>query len=157
MLALVQGQRFNCKVIRMMIAQERTGLRAVILPADRNPTGESITGRLLTDLGHSPMPAASPAHALSLLREEPTDLLIVDVTNSSENSSFVQKLVDLPLADRPRQISVFSDVMSDSLRTLSKQFDPAHVHILLKPLHVHGLLQVLRQIDAEDEEVFHHA
>jgi CheY-like chemotaxis protein len=140
-----------------MIAQERVGLRAVILPADRNPTGESITGRLLSDLGHTTEPAASPDHALRLLKQEPTDLLIVDVTDSRENATFVQKLVELPLADRPRQISVFSDVMTDSLRKLRKQFDPAHVHILLKPLHVHGLLHLLRQIDAEHEEAYHPA
>jgi DNA-binding NtrC family response regulator len=132
-----------------MIAQERTGLRAVILPADRGPSGETITGRLLADLGHFPAPAASPDDALKLLRQEPTDLLIVDITNSRENATLLQKIADMPLADRPRQISVFSDVMSDQLRKLRQKFDPDQLHILLKPLHVHGLLQLLRNLDAE--------
>ena len=85
---------------------------------------------------------------MDLLKASPSDLLVVDVSNSLENKSLVQQLNDLPRASRPRQIAIFSDKFDESLSAVRKRLHPSHVHVFLKPLHMHGLLGLLRHMDA---------
>jgi hypothetical protein len=58
----------------------------------------------------------------------------------------VNQLADLPAELRPRELAIFSDVADDTLRGLRARIKPSKVHIFLKPLHMHGLLSVLRQL-----------
>jgi hypothetical protein len=129
-----------------MVASERAVLRAVILPSDRSQRGLSPTGRLLSDLGINALPANSPDEARQLLSEGLADLLVVDVAGSVENALFAKSLGDLPVDQLPREISIFTDNQDIQIRALRTKLAPAHVHIFLKPLHVHGLLGILRQM-----------
>lgn len=131
-----------------MTVEDRATFRSVILSAEAVPSAYRA-GQILNDLGHDVSPASSPAHAMDLLQREPTDLLIVDVSSSLRNREFVNHLSDLPASARPRELAIFSDVADETLRSLRARIKPSKVHIFLKPLHMHGLLSVLRQLREE--------
>jgi CheY-like chemotaxis protein len=107
----------------------------------------SRTGQLLNDLGHDVAGAESPEHALELLEEEQADLFVVDVSNSGRNRALLERLVDLPADIRPRELAIFSDSSDEMLRGLRSRLKPSRVHIFLKPLHMHGLLNILRKLE----------
>jgi CheY-like chemotaxis protein len=131
----------------IMTAQMRAALRAVVLPASEPPPAhDTPTRRLLGELGHDVTRAASPDHALKLMTSDHTDLLVVDISNSN-NRELLDSLEDLPESKRPDQVAVFSDTGDVSLRELQEKAAPSHVHVFLKPLHMHGLLGVLRQLE----------
>jgi len=131
-----------------MTVEDRTIFRSVILAAENAPA-VFRAGELLNDLGHEVATAESAGDAMALLQRDQTDLLVVDVSNSASNRDFVNRLMEIPEGQRPRQLAIFSDVADSSLRGLRKKITHSKVHIFLKPLHIHGLLQVLRSLDAE--------
>lgn len=129
-----------------MMAQLRSALRAVVLPSPDAHPQDTPTRRLLGELGHDVARAASPDHALQLINSDHTDLLVVDVTNSA-NREVIEWLCDLPPSKRPDQVAIFSDSIDNQLRQWREKVAPSHVHVFLKPLHMHGLLSVLRQME----------
>jgi hypothetical protein len=135
-----------------MTISDHPTLRAVILPAGAVRVEDLAARRLLKDLGHTVAGAGTPNQALELLNQDDTDLLIVDVTDSQENRAFVDRLADLPDPHRPREVAIFSNWIDKSLDQLRKRLEPSRVHVFLKPLHMHGLLTVLRQMDHGDHE-----
>jgi CheY-like chemotaxis protein len=130
-----------------MTAQLRSALRAVVLPSPDVSSQDTPTRRLLNELGHDVTRAESPEHALQLLSSDYTDLLVIDVTNNNENCDLVASLIDLPEEKRPDQVAIFSDSIDAQLRDLHRKISPSHVHVFLKPLHMHGLLNVLRTME----------
>ncbi|MGD0389770.1 MAG: hypothetical protein ABSC42_12540 [Tepidisphaeraceae bacterium] len=129
-----------------MPAQLRAAFRAVVLPsADAYPQ-DTPTRRLLGQLGHDVARAHSPDHALELITSEHTDLLVVDISNSANRELF-DALSEMPASKRPNQVAVFSDSIDVQLREWRRKVAPCHVHVFLKPLHMHGLLNVLRQME----------
>jgi DNA-binding NtrC family response regulator len=131
-----------------MTAQLPSVLRAVVLPSPEAHTHDTPTRRLLGELGHDVARAISPAHALKLMNSDHTDLLVVDITNS-QNRDLIDALFNMPASKRPDQVAVFSDTIDSQLRELRRGVAPTQVHIFLKPLHMHGLLNVLRQMERE--------
>jgi DNA-binding NtrC family response regulator len=129
-----------------MTAQMRAAFRAVVLSANDTHAYDTPTRRLLGELGHDVMRAASPDHALELIESDYTDLLVVDVSNRG-NRELLDCLEALPESKRPAQVAVFCDTGDVSLRELRRKAAPSHVHVFLKPLHMHGLLGVLRQME----------
>lgn len=134
-----------------MTSQLRSALRAVVLPSSDAQSYDTPTRRLLDELGHDVTPALSADHALELINAEPTDLLVVDLTNGS-NRDMLESLMGLPEAKRPVQMALFSDTIDRQLREWRK-LSPSHVHVFLKPLHMHGLLTVLRQMERRKSAV----
>jgi CheY-like chemotaxis protein len=132
-----------------MTVEDRATFRSVILPAESAPSIYRAE-ELLSDLGHEVAAARSPQHALDLLEQDQTDLLIVDISDSARNRAFVAQLSEMPESLRPRQVAIFSDTMDESLRGLRTRLKPGKLHIFLKPLHMHGLLSVLRQLESHD-------
>jgi DNA-binding NtrC family response regulator len=131
-----------------MTLVDHVTLRAVVLPAEMT-TAASRAERLLTEYGHEVASAQTPEQALGLLQDD-TDLLIVDVCNSAINKEFVNHLADMPAAARPRSVVVFADRVDENLSAMRKRLGASRWHVLLKPLHMHGLLNVLRQLDGVD-------
>jgi len=86
---------------------------------------------------------------MEMLATEAVDLLVVDITNGKENRLLVNRLAELPAESRPHELAIFSDHADDSLTGLRKKIAGTHVHVLLKPLHMHGLLKVLRQLETD--------
>ncbi len=135
-----------------MNVQEHTTLRAVILPSGYQLPEEAPTNRLLMDLGHTVLSAANADQAMRILRDDPTDILIVDVTDSAENRRLIDRLGELPAGSRPRELAIFTERGDDRFRKLQASIAPSHVHVFLKPLHMHGLLNVLRRLDTASSE-----
>lgn len=129
-----------------MTVEDRATFKSVVLPAEGAPYA-SRTGQLLNDLGHDVAGAESPEHALELLQEEQADLFVVDVSNGNRNRALFEKLLALPADVRPREVAIFSDASDEMLRGLRSRLKPSRVHIFLKPLHMHGLLNILRKLD----------
>jgi CheY-like chemotaxis protein len=132
-----------------MTAQLRSALRAVVLPAPDAYLEDTPTRRLLDELGHDVTRALSPEHALELLNADHTDLLVVDITNDNQNRDLLKALRDMPESKRPEQVAVFSDALDLQLRDLRSSLAPTHVHLFFKPLHMHGLLSVLRHMERQ--------
>jgi response regulator RpfG family c-di-GMP phosphodiesterase len=133
-----------------MTAQLRSALRAIVLPSSDAYAQDTPTRRLLNQLGHDVTRADSPDHAMELINSDHTDLLVVDVTNSTNREMF-ESLLDLPESKRPAEVAVFSDSIDAQLRDWRRQVAPSHVHVFLKPLHMHGLLTVLRQMEKRQQ------
>jgi response regulator RpfG family c-di-GMP phosphodiesterase len=129
-----------------MTAQIRAALRAVVLPSKEANPQDTPTRRLLGQLGHDVARAESTDHAIALLNSDHTDLLVADLSNSA-NSDLFDSLSELPESKRPDEVAIFSDSIGGQLRDWRKKAAPAHVHVFLKPLHMHGLLTVLRQME----------
>jgi transposase len=98
-------------------------------------------------LGHDVTRAASPDHAMQLINSDHTDLFVVDITNKA-NREMVESVMELPESKRPAQMAVFSDSIDWQLREWRRSA-PSQVHVFLKPLHMHGLLSVLRQMERQ--------
>ena len=130
-----------------MTAQIPSVLRAVVLPSSDAYSQDTPTRRLLGQLGHDVTRADSPDHALELINSDHTDLLVVDITNNA-NRDMVESLMELPATKRPDQMAVFSDSIDGKLREWRRSA-PSQVHVFLKPLHMHGLLSVLRQMEKQ--------
>jgi hypothetical protein len=132
-----------------MTANEQLTLKTVILHDHPLDSYELPTYRLLNGLGHDVSSTKSPDDAVEMLRGDVTDLLIID-SKKSEQRDFVSRLSDLPADQQPRQVAIISDSVDDSLSALVHKLDrAASVHVLLKPLHMHGLLKMLRNIEAK--------
>ena len=133
-----------------MMAQPRLALRAVVLPAPDIHPHDTPTRKLLGELGHDVARADTPDQALELLSSDHTDLLVMDVTNENANTQLIEGLLDLPEGKRPMQVAVYTDAISTRLRDFRRSFSPSQVHIFLRPLHMHGLLGVLRNMERHD-------
>jgi len=72
--------------------------------------------------------------------------LVVDISDSANRELF-DALSEMPASKRPNQVAVFSDSIDVQLREWRRKVAPCHVHVFLKPLHMHGLLNVLRQME----------
>lgn len=129
-----------------MMVPFRTALRAVVLPAPDAYPQDTPTRRLLGQLGHDVSRANSPGHALELLGLDHTDLLVVDVTDNDGNRELLESLGELPQSKCPARVAVFSDGPDGRLDDLRRKMPFSHVHVFPKPLHMHGLLSVLRQM-----------
>ncbi|HEY7089298.1 MAG TPA: hypothetical protein VH518_14470, partial [Tepidisphaeraceae bacterium] len=116
-----------------------------------NP-GESFdlpSYRLLSDLGHDVTAIGSTDGMMEILQRDKADLLVVDA-DRPERQEVVNRIGELPADQQPRQIAIFSDSVEDeTLATLVHRITGAKVHVLLKPLHIHRLLGVLRHIEAK--------
>jgi hypothetical protein len=129
---------------------QKQALRAIIFHgADTDAEGMSAF-RLLSDLGHSVTPTHSTQDASRLLGDGDADLLIVYV-HSAEEGRLVDWLSDIPSESRPREVAIVSDQSENAASRLRSKFGPARVHVLLKPLHVHGLLNIVRQLESHSD------
>jgi hypothetical protein len=132
-----------------MTVEDRATLKAVIVGSEIGSAAKRV-GKLLDDVGMD-VAQASAENAIGILLEEPVDLLVLDVRNSPANRQFVERLIELPGSARPRQLAIFSDLLDDQLRALRGRMRPTKVHVFLTPLHMHGLLGVLRQLECESQ------
>ncbi|HVT90265.1 MAG TPA: hypothetical protein VHD56_15545 [Tepidisphaeraceae bacterium] len=131
-----------------MTAQEQLTVKTLIL---HNAAAEATAlpeYRLLNELGHPVTSSGSADQAMLRLREGHADLVIIDADRTSQRE-FVQRLSDLPADQQPRQVAIFSEAMDERLNDLVHGLQRSKVHVLLKPLHLHGLLNILRSIESK--------
>src|SRR5277367_1499942 len=89
-----------------MTVEDRVTFRSVILSAENAPA-VSRAVQLLNDIGHEVLSAHSSDEAMALLQQDQTDLLVVDISNSSHNREFVNRLTELPASHRPSEVAIF--------------------------------------------------
>jgi DNA-binding NtrC family response regulator len=131
-----------------MTAQEQLTLKTLLLHNRAADASGSAAYRLLNDLGHEVATTDSADQAVELLQSDRADLVVIDADAKSQ-SDFVARLFDLPADLQPRQVAIFSDAANEGLTHLVDRLQRGKVHVLLKPLHMHGLLSVLRHIESK--------
>jgi DNA-binding NtrC family response regulator len=131
-----------------MTAQDQLTLKTIILHGQSVDAGGLPEYRLLNELGHDVSVTPSAQRAVQWLQSDRADLVVVDSDRAGQ-TDFVSRLASLPADQQPRQIAIFSDAMDESLTHLAERVQRSRVHVLLKPLHMHGLLKVLRSIEGD--------
>jgi CheY-like chemotaxis protein len=131
----------------MTTAPEHLAQRSIVVVSDCGRIENQPTYKLLTDLGHEVVPATSPDDAMNVLSASVVDLLVVDLPGVDDKRRLFERLDALPATSKPRRVAVFSEEVDDYARTVQRQQGGPRVHVFLKPLHVHGLLNVLRSIE----------
>jgi CheY-like chemotaxis protein len=130
-----------------MTAQMNPVLHTVVLPSPDSHPSDTPTRRLLGQLGHEVARASSPDHALELLSTDHTDLLVIDVANQNSNRELLSLLAGAPESIMPAEVAIYTDAVDSQLREMSRHLSASKVHLFVKPLHMHGLLSVLRQME----------
>ena len=132
----------------MMTAQDQSTLRAIILQTSR--LDESPAARLLSQLGHEVTPSNSAVDALQLIQTDMTDLVVIDADKVEEAQPMVDRIGSLPPERRPKVIAVLSDRGDEHLSRLRRQpkeQDAPRVRVFIKPLHLHGLLDIVKRLE----------
>lgn len=130
------------------MAEEQLTLKTIILHGISVDASGLPEYRLLNELGHEIATAHSAQEAVQLLQHDRADLVVVDSDRAGEQD-FVTRLNGLPADQQPRQVAILSDVLDENLKSLAAKVQRSRVHVLLKPLHMHGLLGVLRTIESK--------
>jgi CheY-like chemotaxis protein len=131
-----------------MTAQDQLTLKTIILHGQSVDAGGLPEYRLLNELGHDVTITPSAQQAVQFLQSDRADLVVVDSDRLGQND-FISRLAALPADQQPRQIAIFSDAIDQSLSAIAGKVQRSRVHMLLRPLHMHGLLKVLRSIEDE--------
>jgi len=121
-------------------------IRSLVYSPHSEGVPSQTTERLLRDMGHDVCSTTSSDQALRWLRDQPSDLLVVD-GDPSDYPGTTDLLDALSPQDVPRQIAIFSSRLDDATRHLRHRISPDRVHVFLKPLHLHGLLGVLKHLE----------
>jgi DNA-binding NtrC family response regulator len=136
-----------------MTAQETNVKKSIVLTRESEEPSESAAYRLLSELGHEVVPVSSTDRAVSALQQDPAaDLVVIDMDEAGELYSLHRLFDAIPENQQPRQVAVFSDRFDPSLSEFRRQLSPKRVHVFLKPLHLHGLLGLLRQIENDEQK-----
>lgn len=138
----------------MLTASEPVHLRIALLRASpSHALGTGALSKLLRDRGHRVDISDSVAELSRLSKDVPLDLLVVDSTLSGTEATYLEDLAAVHWTTPPREVAVLSDSENLSVRDLRARLRRSAVHLFLKPLHLHGLLRVLRK--AEEALVAH--
>lgn len=131
----------------MTTATESQALRAIVVVPETADTQKQASCRLLRELGHDLRTARSTNEWVGMLESSPADLLVIDLASDADRRAVVDKLSTLPVGRRPRHVVAFADGLDEYVRNLQRSLDRPKVHVFLKPLHVHGLLSVIRSTE----------
>ena|SRR5690242_14999338 len=130
-----------------MTAQDQSTLRTIILQTSR--LDETPAARLLSQLGHEVTPSTSASDAIQLLQTDPTDLVVIDAEKIEEAQPLVDRISTLDQSQRPKVVAVLTDRGEDLLGSLRRRTGEGspRVRVFLKPLHLHGLLDVVKRLE----------
>jgi hypothetical protein len=143
-----EATRRRCYRYGMMTtAAQPMTLRAIVVVPESVSAEKHPSCRLLRELGHRVSVARSVEDVTELLIGGATDLLVADLPDEAERRQLIDSLSTLPEDRRPRQVALFSDGLDEVVRNLRRSVGRPKVHVFLKPLHLHGLLNVLRTIE----------
>jgi hypothetical protein len=131
-----------------MTTHEEVHRRALILSNPELHNELSPTRRLLLDRSYDVGAADTFDAIVERLGEAPTDLLVVDA-DAATRRAVLGGIATLPADQRPRHIAIFAEGSDDQLNALRRTVAPSHVSVLLRPLHLHRLLTVLRRIEGD--------
>lgn len=98
-------------------------------------------------MGHDVAETDSASRAVQILQQERADLVVIDA-DRDEQELFFDSINALPASQQPRQVAIFADAAEQPHRQ-PPRLGSVNVQVLLKPLHVHGLLGILRRIEGK--------
>ncbi len=130
-----------------MTTLDRVATRTLFVHPDADSAEHWPTHRLLSDLGHEVTSMTSLDEAIKSMEGDPVDLLILEEPDKAEpalRESELRRIQSLPASQQPREIAIFSDRPGEVAPVRST--GTPRVHILIKPLHMHGLLHVIRHL-----------
>lgn len=110
--------------------------------------------RMLVEMGHRVTETDTLRDLAGALTDPAgADLLVTDVRSDAEASALTSVL--LSLTARPTRVVVTtgSNEGAKSLVTLREGIRPVPVHVILRPILIHGLLHVLRQFEQGSQTV----
>jgi len=132
-----------------MATLDQVAIRTIFVHPNADPSNLWPTHRLLADLGHEITSTSTLDEALRLMQgEEATDLLILEEPPKADadlREEEIRQIRSLPPTQQPREVAIFSDRPKEYRST--RHSDAPRIHVLVKPLHMHGLLQVIRQLE----------
>ena len=129
-----------------MTAHDPLTLKTIILHGQSTDASALPEFHLLNQLGHEIATTGSASEAVELLQHDRADLVVIDADTAGQHD-FVARLTGIPADQQPKQVAIFSDGADESLKSLVCKVQRSRVHVFLKPLHMHGLLNVLRKLD----------
>lgn len=103
--------------------------------------------RLLSELGHALTTTHCDEEAVAQLGHTAIDLVVVDGDAEGEHRDFIDRIANCPPSGRRVHVAIFADRIDDYLSAVRRTVSPIRFHVLLKPLHMHGLLAVLRDME----------
>lgn len=133
----------------MTTATDSQALRALVVLADSANAEKQPSCRLLRELGHELRTARTADELTALLEREPADLLVIDLPTDADRRSAIDRLSTLPVDRRPAEVVAFADGLDEYVRNLQRSPDRPKMHVFIKPLHVHGLLSVIRSAEGK--------
>jgi hypothetical protein len=133
----------------MMATLDQVAIRTIFVHPNADPANLWPTHRLLADLGHEITSTSTLDEALRLMeQEDTTDLLILEEPPKAEaalREEEIRQIRSLPPLRQPREVAIFSDRPKEYRP--NRHLGSPRIHVLVKPLHMHGLLQVIRQLE----------
>ena len=132
-----------------MTAQDQSTLRIIILQLTR-AAATSSAGRLLVDLGHEVTPAPLADDAIRHLETERTDLVVIDADQLFDALDVLDRIGRLDPDLHPRVVAVLTDRGDTALAGLTRKVLSSRLRVFLKPLHLHGLLNVVRKLERQE-------
>jgi CheY-like chemotaxis protein len=130
-----------------MTAQDQSTLRTIILQTSR--LDETPAARLLSQLGHDVTASTSAADAIQLIQTDRADLVVIDAEKIEEAQPLVDRISALDESQRPKVVAVLTDRGADlaRLRRGGAEATSPRVRVFLKPLHMHGLLDIVKRLE----------
>jgi len=126
-----------------------TTSRVVIHDSHTEPV-VGVAVQLLNVLGHDVALTESCDAALASAMERRTNLLVLTLTDPSEQSAALERLATCPANVRPQHVAILSDDDDADSRglPLQRKLPDVKVHLFVRPVHAHGLLKVIKRITA---------
>src|SRR3954465_3517680 len=130
-----------------MTAQDQSTLRTIILQTSR--LDDSPAARLLSQLGHDVSSSTSAADAMQLMQTDSTDLVVINAEKVEEAQALIDRISTLEPERRPKVVAVMTDRSENLLPSLRRGEDTTspRVRVFLKPLHMHGLLDIVKRLE----------
>lgn len=115
-----------------------------------NPTHESgvrVATEMLSTQGCQIAWANSVSEAIEKAALQPTELLVLSIPDTAEQRQALSRLSTLPAPQRPREVAILSDEINDDTIQLRRSVAGSKVHLFVRPIHVHGLLSLIKRLE----------
>lgn len=123
-------------------------LHVVVLADTDQPSAGKTTHKFLHELGLDVTVSDTTPAALLTSGQRHTDLLLLDLAGPAAQRQAIEDVIAMPLAERPKHVAIMSEQINDELIALRREMNTTKLHLFVKPLHLHGLLGVVRKLEA---------
>lgn len=122
-----------------------TRSKVVIHQSNQEPVFD-VAAQLLDVLGHKVARVSTVERAVEETAEQPTDLLVLSLTDLEDQEQAIQRLALSPAGHRPKQVAILSDAEAELAPRSLPSVPDMKVHVFVKPVHALGLLNVIKRL-----------